>query len=168
MKTLWTRPEAVARQLLSGLCALLLNTVVLKVIQLPDNSTATLVPDWRALAATFGAAMLAALVFGLPPAFRLASLMPRAGRASTIFLGAQVAVSCLLVVVSSLLVNSRQRLGATDPSHSVVITFEESWQPERIGYGLLVSNSAIRCEARRADRPWSRGARGAVPPASPR
>src|SRR4029077_19034172 len=74
-----------------------------------------LVPDWRALVATFGAAMLAALVFGLPPAFRLASLVPRTGRASTIFLGAQVAVSCLLLVVSSLLVNSRQRLGGTDP-----------------------------------------------------
>jgi len=55
------------------------------------------------------------LVFGLPPAFRLASLVPRAGRARTIFLGTQVAVSCLLLVVSSLLVNSRQRLGATDP-----------------------------------------------------
>jgi predicted permease len=107
--------ESLLLAVLSGLCALLLSTVVLKVIQLQHNSTASLVPDWRALAATFGAAMLAALVFGLPPAFRLASLVPRAGRASTIFLGAQVAVSCLLLVVSSLLVNSRQRLGATDP-----------------------------------------------------
>jgi predicted permease len=100
---------------LSGLGALFLSTVVLRVIQLQTNSTASLVPDWRAIAATFGAAMLAALVFGLQPAFRLASLVPRVGRASTIFLGAQVAVSCLLLVVSSLLVNSRQRLGATDP-----------------------------------------------------
>jgi predicted permease len=107
--------ESLLLAVLSGLCALLLSTVVLKVIQLQQNSTASLAPDWRALAATFGAAMLAALVFGLPPAFRLASLVPRAGRASTIFLGAQVAVSCLLLVVSSLLVNSRQRLGATDP-----------------------------------------------------
>jgi len=107
--------ESLLLAVLSGLCALLLSTVVLKVIQLQNNSTASLVPDWRALAATFGAAMLAALVFGLPPAFRLASLVPRTGRASTVFLGAQVAVSCLLLVVSSLLVNSRQRLGATDP-----------------------------------------------------
>jgi putative ABC transport system permease protein len=85
------------------------------VIQLQHNPTASLVPDWRALAATFGAALLSALVFGLPPAFRLASLVPRAGRSRTIFLGTQVAVSCLLLVVSSLLVNSRHRLGATDP-----------------------------------------------------
>lgn len=107
--------ESLLLAVLSGLCALLLSTVVLNVMQLQLNSTASLVPDWRAVAATFGAAMLAALVFGLPPAFRLASLVPRAGRASTIFLGAQVAVSCLLLVVSSLLINSRQRLGATDP-----------------------------------------------------
>ena len=107
--------ESLLLAVLSGLGALLLSTVVLKVIQLLHDSTASVVPDWRAIAATFGAAMLSALVFGLPPAFRLASLVPRAGRARTIFLGAQVAVSCLLLVVSSLLVNSRQRLGATDP-----------------------------------------------------
>ena len=65
--------ESLLLAVLSGLCALLLSTVVLKVMQLQHNSTASLVPDWRALAATFGAAMLAALVFGLPPAFRLAS-----------------------------------------------------------------------------------------------
>lgn len=101
---------------LGGLCALLLSTVVLEVIHLRQgNSAPSLVPDWSAIAATFGAAMLAALIFGLPPAFRLASLVPRAGRARTIFLGTQVAVSCLLLVVSSLLVNSRHRLAATDP-----------------------------------------------------
>jgi predicted permease len=107
--------ESLLLALFSGLCALLLSTVVLKVMQLQHHTTASLVPDWRALAATFAAAILAALVFGLPAAFRLASLVPRAGRARTVFLGAQVAVSCLLLVVSSLLVNSRQRLGATDP-----------------------------------------------------
>ncbi len=107
--------ESLLLAVLSGVCALLLSTVVLRVIQLQQNPTVSLVPDWRALAATFGAAILAALVFGLPPAFRLASLVPHAGRARTIFLGAQVAVSCLLLVVSSLLVDSRQRLGASDP-----------------------------------------------------
>jgi putative ABC transport system permease protein len=107
--------ESLLLAVLSGLGALLLSTSVLKMIQLRHISNVSLVPDWRALAATFGAAMLAALVFGLRPAFRLASLAPRAGRTRPIFLGAQVAVSCLLLLVSSLLVNSRQRLGATDP-----------------------------------------------------
>ena len=118
--------ESLLLAILSGLGALILSTIVLKLIQLQSHSTASLVPDWRALAATFTAAILAALVFGLPPAFRLVSLVPRAGRATTIFLGAQVAVSCLLLVVSSLLVNSRERLGATEPGfdyrHLVWIT----------------------------------------------
>jgi predicted permease len=107
--------ESLLLAVLSGFGALLLSTIVLNVMQLQQYSTASMAPDWRVIAATFGAAMLAALVFGLPPAFRLASLVPRAGRARPIFLGAQVAVSCLLLVVSCLLVNSRQRLGATDP-----------------------------------------------------
>ncbi len=89
--------ESLLLALLSGVCALLLSTAAVKVMQLQHISTASLVRDWRGLAATFGAAMLAALVFGLPPAFRLASLAPRAGRARPIFLGAQVAVSCLLL-----------------------------------------------------------------------
>jgi predicted permease len=107
--------ESLLLAILSGFCALVLSSFVLKFMQLQLNSTASVIPDWRALAATFGAAIMAALVFGLPPAFRLASLTPRAGRARTIFLGVQVAVSCLLLVVSSLLVGSRQRLGATEP-----------------------------------------------------
>ena len=107
--------ESLLLAALSGVCALWFSTGVLKAIQLLQNSTGSVAPDWRAIAATFGAALVAALVFGLPPAFRLASLVPRAGRARTIFLGAQVAVSCLLLVVSSLLVNSRQRLGASEP-----------------------------------------------------
>jgi predicted permease len=107
--------ESLLLAMLSALCALPFSTIVLKVIQLQYDSSVRLVLDWRALAATLVAAVLAALVFGLPPAFRLASLMPRAGRARMIFLGAQVAVSCLLLVVSSLLVKSRQRVGATDP-----------------------------------------------------
>ena len=107
--------ESLLLAVLSGLGALALSTVVLRVIQLQSGSVGSLAPDWRALAATFGAAVLSALVFGLPPAFRLASLMPRAGRARPIFLGVQVAVSCLLLVVSSLLVGSVQRLGSSDP-----------------------------------------------------
>ena len=107
--------ESLLLAVLSGLGALLLSSVVLKVVQLQNDAPASLAPDWRAIAATFGAALLAALVFGLPPALRLSSLVPRTGRATTIFLGVQVAVSCLLLVVSGLLMNSRQQLGAADP-----------------------------------------------------
>jgi predicted permease len=102
---------------LSGGCALVLSSIVLKVIQLQHNSGVALdlFPGWVVLGATAGMAVLAALVFGLPPALRLTSLVPRGGRARTIFLGAQVAASCLLLVASSLLVSSMQRLRNSDP-----------------------------------------------------
>src|SRR6185295_3596522 len=45
--------ESLLLAVLSALCALLLSTIVMRVIQLQHMSTATLVPDWRAVAATF-------------------------------------------------------------------------------------------------------------------
>jgi len=107
--------ESLLLAILSGVCGLLLSTGVLKVIQTRHNSASSILPDWRAIAATFAIALVAALVFGLPPALRLTSIVPRAGRARTIFLSVQVAASCLLLVVSSLMVSGIQRLGSADP-----------------------------------------------------
>lgn len=102
---------------LSGACALVLSSVLLKAIQLQHNSgvAISLFPGWSVLGATAGMAVIAALVFGLPSALRLTSLVPGGGsRFRTIFLGTQVSVSCLLLVVSSLLVSNIQRLRSAD------------------------------------------------------
>jgi macrolide transport system ATP-binding/permease protein len=107
--------EAVLLAALSAGCALVLSTIVLKVLRVQDYSNAGLSPDWRVLVVTFATALCAALVFGLPPAFRLASLTPGRGRARGVFLGAQVAASCLLLVVSSLLATNREQMGDADP-----------------------------------------------------
>jgi predicted permease len=107
--------ESLMLAALCGLCGLMLSTGILKWIQLEHNPASTLLPDWRTIAVTFGVSLLAALVFGLPPALRLTSLVPRAGRARSIFLAAQVAVSCLLLVVSGLLVGGLKQLGRAEP-----------------------------------------------------
>jgi predicted permease len=109
--------ESLLLAALSAAAALLLSSIVLKIIQLRHNPdvAVSLFPGWGVLAATAAVSVLAALFFGLPPALRLTSLAPRGGRARTIFLGAQVAASCLLLVVSSLLVGGMQRLRAIDP-----------------------------------------------------
>jgi predicted permease len=107
--------ESIMLAALSGLCGLVLSTVFLKWIQLQHNPDSSLLPDWRVIAVTFGVSLLAALVFGLPPALRLTSLVPHAGRARTIFLAAQVAASSLLLVVSGLMVSGLDGLGHTDP-----------------------------------------------------
>ena len=100
---------------LCGLCGLALSTGILKWIQLQHNPTTSILPDWRVVAVTFGVSLVAALVFGLPPALRLTSLVPHAGRARTVFLAAQVAVSCLLLIVSGLLAGALERLGRSEP-----------------------------------------------------
>ncbi len=100
----------------SAACALLLSYIVARVIQLQHNSDVgvRLFPGWGVLGATAGMAVLSALVFGVPPALRLTSVAPRGGRARSFFLGAQVAASCLLLVVSGLLVSNIQRLRSED------------------------------------------------------
>jgi predicted permease len=100
---------------LSAVCGLLLSTAVLKAIQWRHNLDSGILPDWRVLGATFGAGLLAALIFGLPPALRLTSLAPRPGRTRPVFLAVQVAASCVLLVVSSFLGRGVQRLGSMDP-----------------------------------------------------
>ncbi|MBL8220658.1 MAG: ABC transporter permease [Bryobacterales bacterium] len=100
---------------LSALCGLSLSTIVLTLAPWNRGLEISLLPDWRVLAATFGVALLSALVFGLQPALRLTSLVPRGGRARTIFLAVQVAASCLLLTLSSLMVGAVQRLNASDP-----------------------------------------------------
>ncbi len=107
--------ESLLLSALSCLCALAISTVVLKAIQMQHNPGASALPDWQSLLATSFAALLAAFTFGLPPAFRLTSPKPEAGRSRKIFLATQVAVSCLLLLVSSILASSLRRLITTDP-----------------------------------------------------
>jgi hypothetical protein len=68
--------ESLVLAALSSLCALLLSSIALKVIQLRHNPAASILPDWRVLAASFGIALVAAVVFGLPPALRLTAWFP--------------------------------------------------------------------------------------------
>jgi predicted permease len=109
--------EALLLAILSGAAGLLLSSVVLKlfILQSGPASVPSVLPDWRTIALTVTVALLSAVVFGLPPAFRLTSAAPSAGRSRTIFLAVQMAASCLLLFTSSLLVHGLERLAALDP-----------------------------------------------------
>jgi len=102
---------------LGSLCALLLSSTAMHMLE-TRFSRAEPVPahvDWRVAAATMTIGLIAAVSFGLAPALRLTSGAPRAGRARTVFLTLQVAASCVLLMLSGLLVRSFERLIATDP-----------------------------------------------------
>jgi predicted permease len=72
-------------------------------------------PDWRTVMFAFGAGVAACLLAGLPPAWRLVRQKHGPSPARTAFLVTQVVASCVLLVVSALLVRAMQRALRSDP-----------------------------------------------------
>jgi predicted permease len=72
-------------------------------------------PDWRVLAFASGIGMAAALLFGLAPALQVARQRHRARTMKQFLVGAQVAASCILLIVASLLVRSVRHATSTGP-----------------------------------------------------
>ncbi|HYL91632.1 MAG TPA: ABC transporter permease, partial [Alphaproteobacteria bacterium] len=77
-------------------------------------------PDWRTVLFALGIGMLACVLFGLPAARQASNTTRRPGRTRTIFMAAQVAASCVLIVVSALLVRSLYHAYNTDPGFDYV------------------------------------------------
>lgn len=84
-----------------------------------------LAPDWRTMVFALGIGTCACLLFGLPPALQLVRQRHRASRMRTFFMATQVAASCVLLVLSALLVHALERALNSDPgfdyAHVVVV-----------------------------------------------
>jgi predicted permease len=63
-------------------------------------------PDWRVILFALALGFLAAILFGLTPAFQVARQRHHAGLVRQILIGAQVAASCVLLIVAALLVRT--------------------------------------------------------------
>jgi len=72
-------------------------------------------PDWRVLLFTIVATILAATFFGLAPALQIARQRQQKTIVRQILVGAQVAASCVLLIVAALLVRATQHVMYTDP-----------------------------------------------------
>ena len=72
-------------------------------------------PDWRVLLFAFGVALVAALFFGFAPALQIARQRQRKTIARQVVVGAQVAASCVLLIVAGLLVRAVLHVLHTDP-----------------------------------------------------
>jgi len=66
-------------------------------------------PDWRVILFAVGIGFAAAVLFGLTPALQLARQRQRAGWLRHVLIGAQVAGSCVLLIVAGLLVRALER-----------------------------------------------------------
>jgi putative ABC transport system permease protein len=109
--------EALLLALFGGLAALVLSALFNRCLQLlwGETPTESLVPAWPIAGATASIALLAAVIFGLLPAFRVTGPSPHAGRSRSVFLAAQAAASYMLLMLSGLLVHGAIRRIAADP-----------------------------------------------------
>jgi predicted permease len=72
-------------------------------------------PDWRVAAFALGIGAAAALLFGLAPAIQVARQSQRASLTRQFLVGAQVAASCLLLILAGLLVRALNYAVSVNP-----------------------------------------------------
>ncbi len=88
-------------------------TVVLAKTDAPKWLSAR--PDWRVLGFVVGMALVATVLFGFAPALQIARQRQRKTLARQVLIGAEIAGSCVLLIVSSLLVRAAQHALYSDP-----------------------------------------------------
>jgi predicted permease len=123
-----------------GLSYLVLR-VALSKLDAPGWLTAA--PDWRVLLFTVGMTLIAALFFGIAPAVQVARQRQRRTMARQVLLAAQVASSCLLLIVSGLLVRATQHVLFTDPGFGYESTTSIDPQLDKHGYSETRAKSYL-------------------------
>jgi predicted permease len=85
------------------------------IVWLGGPSQLDLTPDWRTILFAFAIGGLACILFGLSPARQAAAPPKRRSRMRTVFMATQITASCVLLVLSGLLVRALQRATNVDP-----------------------------------------------------
>jgi predicted permease len=109
--------ESLLLAALGALAGLALGNTVVRIalsrLNAPKWLTASL--DWRVLLFTLALTLLAAVFFGLAPALQIAHQRHHKTMARQVLVGAQVAASCVLLIVAGLLVRAARHALYTDP-----------------------------------------------------
>jgi predicted permease len=107
-------------------------SITLAKYHFPKWMTAT--PDARVLLFSVGVSVLAAVFFGFAPALQIARQRQRKTIIRQILIAAQVAASCVLLIVSGLLVRATQHALFTDPGFGYESTVSIDPQLGQHGY----------------------------------
>jgi predicted permease len=109
--------ESLLLAALGALVGLALGTAVLRVAlqTLDAPKWLSAAPDWRVVLFTAGVAIASVTFFGLAPALQIARQRRHKTIARQILVGAQVAASCVLLIVAGLLVRASRHALYTDP-----------------------------------------------------
>jgi hypothetical protein len=102
--------ESLVLALIGSAAGMLLAWGALKIVLAKTASPVWLsaTPDWRVLAFAVAMALMATLLFGFAPALQIARQRQRKSLARQLLVGAQIAASCMLLIVASLLVRASQ------------------------------------------------------------
>ncbi len=109
--------ESLVLALLGSLAGFALGYVVLRILAawagIPPWIDPT--PDGRVIAFAAGMGLAAAILFGMTPAWQASRRRPRGTITRQFLIGAQVAASCVLLIVAGLLVRAMDHAMYTDP-----------------------------------------------------
>ena len=124
---------------------LVLATAVLKIVltefDAPKWLTAT--PDLRVLLFTAAVTFVATIFFGLTPGLQIARQRQHKTTARHILVGAQVAASCVLLIVASLLVRATFHALYTEPGFGYERLVSIDSQLERHGYNAAAAKTYL-------------------------
>jgi predicted permease len=100
--------ESLVLGMLGALAGLGLGYIVLRGLMVVSGTPAWMnpAPDWRVILFAIVLGLLAAILFGLTPAFHVVRQRHQATLIRQILIGAQVAASCVLLIVAGLLVRT--------------------------------------------------------------
>jgi predicted permease len=109
--------ESLALALLGSVAGLVLGYFALRSLMVWTAAPAWLnpAPDWRVLVFAIGMGFASAILFGLTPALQAAWQRHRATVMRKFLIGAQVAASCVLLIVAGLLVRALNHAISTHP-----------------------------------------------------
>ncbi len=109
--------ESILLALMGSAAGLALGYLVLRSLMVMTGSPAWLnpTPDWRVIVFALGVGLAAAILFGLTPALQIARQSQRASITRQFLVGAQVAASCVLLIVAGLLARALNHAMSTHP-----------------------------------------------------
>ena len=119
--------ESLVLALIGCLGGLGLGSLVLKAIMVWTEAPPWFdpTPDWRVVTFAIAIGLLSSVLFGLTPALHIARQQQRMTFGRTFLIGAQVASSCVLLIVAGLLARAFERATSSDPGfeyeHVIVV-----------------------------------------------
>jgi predicted permease len=130
---------------LGSLAGLALGCTVIRILLSQPNTPRWLsaVPDWRVVLFTVAATFLSASLFGLAPALQIARQRQRKTFVRQFLVAAQVAASCILLIVAALLLRATQHALFTDPGFGYQQLISIDSQLSQHGYSAEAARAYI-------------------------